>query len=71
MSPPYVQRSFFDNAMSVIVGAEVPELIQGFVIAMGLKTTEEVLMHIVFPHLTLSEMMHESVLDAYGRVIHI
>ena len=57
--------------MSLIVGAEVPELIQGFVIAMGLKTTEEVLMHIVFPHLTLSEMMHESVLDAYGRVIHI
>ena len=53
-----------------MVGAEVTELIQGFVIAMGLETTEEELMHTVFPHPTLSEMMHESVLDAYGRVIH-
>ena len=53
-----------------MVGAEVTELIQGFVIAMGLETTEEDLMHTVFPHPTLSEMMHESVLDAYGRVIH-
>ena len=42
-----------------------------FVIAMGLETTEEELMHTVFPHPTLSEMMHESVLDAYGRVIHM
>ena len=54
-----------------MVGAEVTELIQGFVIAMGLETTEEELMHSVFPHPTLSEMMHESVLDAYGRVIHM
>jgi len=54
-----------------MVGAEVTELIQGFVVAMGLETTEEELMHTVFPHPTLSEMMHESVLDAYGRAIHI
>lgn len=54
-----------------MVGAEVTELIQGFVIAMGLETTEEELIHTVFPHPTLSEMMHESVLDAYGRVIHM
>lgn len=54
-----------------MVGAEVTELIQGFVVAMGLETTEEELIHTVFPHPTLSEMMHESVLDAYGRVIHM
>ena len=54
-----------------MIGAEVTELIQGFVIAMGLETTEEELMHTVFPHPTLSEMMHESVLDAYGRAIHM
>jgi len=54
-----------------MVGAEVTELIQGFVIAMGLETTEEELIHAVFPHPTLSEMMHESVMDAYGRVIHM
>ncbi|MAF94992.1 MAG: dihydrolipoyl dehydrogenase [Rhodospirillaceae bacterium] len=54
-----------------MVGAEVTELIQGFVVAMGLETTEEELMHAVFPHPTLSEMMHESVLDAFGRAIHI
>ena len=53
-----------------MAGAEVTELIQGFVIAMGLETTEEELMRTVFPHPTLSEMMHESVLDAYGRAIH-
>ncbi|MEO1066396.1 MAG: dihydrolipoyl dehydrogenase [Pseudomonadota bacterium] len=53
-----------------MVGAEVTELIQGYVIAMTLETTEEDLMHTVFPHPTLSEMMHESVLDAYGKVIH-
>jgi dihydrolipoamide dehydrogenase len=53
-----------------MVGAEVTELIQGFVIAMNLETTEEDLINSVFPHPTLSEMMHESVLDAYGRVIH-
>ncbi|MBY0299142.1 MAG: dihydrolipoyl dehydrogenase [Methylobacterium sp.] len=54
-----------------MVGAEVTELIQGYVVAMQLETTEEDLMHTVFPHPTLSEMMHESVLDAYGRVIHV
>jgi dihydrolipoamide dehydrogenase len=54
-----------------MVGPEVTELIQGFVIAMNLETTEEELMHAVFPHPTLSEAMHESVLDAYGRVIHM
>ena len=54
-----------------MIGAEVTELIQGFVVAMNLETTEEDLMHAVFPHPTLSEMMHESVLDAYGRVIHM
>ncbi len=54
-----------------MVGAEVTELIQGYVVAMGLETTEAELIHTVFPHPTLSEMMHESVLDAYGRVIHI
>jgi len=54
-----------------LVGAEVTELIQGFVIAMNLETTEEELIHSVFPHPTLSEMMHESVLDAFKRVIHI
>jgi dihydrolipoyl dehydrogenase len=54
-----------------LVGAEVTELIQGFVIAMNCESTEEELIHSVFPHPTLSEMMHESVLDAYGRVIHV
>lgn len=53
-----------------MVGAEVTELIQGFVIAMNLETTEEDLMHSVFPHPTLSEMMKESVLDAYGMVLN-
>jgi len=54
-----------------MVGAEVTELIQGYVVGRQLETTEEDLMNTVFPHPTLSEMMHESVLDAYGRVIHI
>ena len=54
-----------------MVGAEVTELIQGYVIAMNLETTEEELMHTVFPHPTLSEMMKEAVLDAYGRVLNI
>ncbi len=69
-------KTIFDAKTGILlgahmVGAEVTELIQGFVIAMGLETTEEELMHTVFPHPTLSEMMHESVLDAYGRVIHM
>ncbi len=54
-----------------MVGAEVTELIQGYVIGRALETTEEDLMNTVFPHPTLSEMMHESVLDAYGRALHI
>jgi dihydrolipoamide dehydrogenase len=54
-----------------MVGAEVTELIQGYVVARQLETTEAELMETVFPHPTLSEMMHESVLDAYGRVIHM
>ncbi len=53
-----------------MMGAEVTELIQGYVIGRTLETTEEDLMHTVFPHPTLSEMMHEAVLDAYGRAIH-
>lgn len=53
-----------------MVGAEVTELIQGYVVGRQLESTEEDLMHTVFPHPTLSEMMHESVLDAYGRAIH-
>ena len=54
-----------------MIGAEVTELIQGFVVAMNCETTEEELINSIFPHPTLSEMMHESVLDAYGRVMHV
>lgn len=54
-----------------MVGAEVTELIQGFVVAMNLETTEEELMHTIFPHPTLSESMKESVLDAYDRALNI
>ena len=54
-----------------MIGAEVTELIQGYGVARTLETTEADLMHTIFPHPTLSEMMHESVLDAYGRVMHI
>ncbi|AYE86042.1 dihydrolipoyl dehydrogenase [Sulfitobacter sp. D7] len=54
-----------------MVGAEVTELIQGYVVGRQLETTEEDLMNTVFPHPTLSEMMHESVLDAFDRVIHM
>lgn len=54
-----------------MIGAEVSELIQGFVVAMGLETTEAELMHTIFAHPTLSEMMHESVLAAYDRALHV
>ncbi len=54
-----------------MVGPDVTEMIQGFVVAMGLETTEAELMETVFPHPTISEAMHESVLDAYDRVLHI
>jgi dihydrolipoamide dehydrogenase len=54
-----------------MVGAEVTELIQGYAVAMQAEVTEHELMETVFPHPTLSEMMHEAVLDAYGRVLHV
>jgi dihydrolipoamide dehydrogenase len=68
-------KTVFDEASGELlgahmVGAEVTELIQGYAIARQLETTEEDLMHTIFPHPTLSEMMHESVLDAYGRALH-
>jgi dihydrolipoamide dehydrogenase len=53
-----------------MIGAEVTELIQGFAIARTLESTEQELMETIFPHPTLSETMHESVLDAFGRAIH-
>ena len=73
--PDGLVKTIFDEKTGQLlgahmVGAEVTELIQGYVVAMNLETTEEDLMHTVFPHPTLSEMMHESVLDAYGKVIH-
>ena len=69
-------KTVFDEATGELlgahmVGAEVTELIQGYAIARQLETTEAELMHTVFPHPTLSEMMHESVLDAYGGALHI
>jgi dihydrolipoamide dehydrogenase len=74
--PEGLVKTIFDKKTGQLlgahmVGAEVTELIQGFVIAMNLETTEEELIHAVFPHPTLSEMMHESVMDAYGRVVHM
>ncbi len=74
--PDGLVKTIFDRKTGQLlgahmIGAEVTELIQGFVVAMNLETTEEELIHAVFPHPTLSEMMHESVLDAYGRVIHM
>ena len=54
-----------------LIGPEVTELIQGYVVARTLESTEKELMHTVFPHPTISEVMHEAVLDAYGRAIHI
>ena len=69
-------KTVFDAATGELlgahmVGAEVTELIQGYVVGRSLETTEEDLMNTVFPHPTLSEMMHESVLDAYGRVLNM
>jgi dihydrolipoamide dehydrogenase len=54
-----------------MVGAEVTEMIQGYVIGKTMEATEQDFMHTIFPHPTLSEMMHESVLDAYGKVVHM
>ncbi|MEM9060644.1 MAG: dihydrolipoyl dehydrogenase [Pseudomonadota bacterium] len=73
--PEGMIKTIFDEGTGELlgahmVGAEVTELIQGYVVGRQLETTEEDLMHTVFPHPTLSEMMHESVLDAYGRAIH-
>ena len=70
----FVKTIFDSNSGELLgahmIGAEVTELIQGYVIGQALETTEEDLAHTIFPHPTLSEMMHESVLDAYNRVIH-
>jgi dihydrolipoamide dehydrogenase len=68
-------KTIFDEKTGALLGAhmigpEVTELIQGYVIAQTLETTEAELMQTIFPHPTLSEAMHESVLDAYGRAIH-
>ena len=68
-------KTVFDKATGELlgahmIGAEVTELIQGYAVARTLEATEAELMHTVFPHPTLSEAMHESVLDAYGRAIH-
>jgi len=73
--PEGLVKTIFDNKTGELlgahmVGAEVTEMIQGYGIAKTLETTEEDLMHTIFPHPTLSEMMHESVLDAFGRAIH-
>ncbi len=54
-----------------MIGAEVTELIQGFGLARSMEGTEEDLIHAIFPHPTISETMHEAVLDAYGRVLHV
>jgi dihydrolipoamide dehydrogenase len=74
--PEGLVKTIFDKKTGELlgahmVGAEVTELIQGFVVAMNLETTEEELMHTIFPHPTLSEMMKESVLDAYGQALNI
>jgi dihydrolipoamide dehydrogenase len=69
-------KVIFDNKTGQLlgahmIGADVTELIQGYVVAMNLETSEEELMRTVFPHPTLSEAMHEAVLDAYGRALNI
>jgi dihydrolipoamide dehydrogenase len=74
--PEGIVKTIFDARTGELLGAhmagaEVTELIQGFVVAMGLETSEAELMHTIFPHPTLSETMKESVLDAYGRALNI
>ncbi len=74
--PDGLVKTIFDKKTGELlgahmIGAEVTELIQGFVVAMNLETTEEDLMHTIFPHPTLSETMKESVLDAYGQALNI
>src|SRR6266404_4087835 len=73
--PEGMVKTIFDSKTGELlgahmIGAEVTELIQGYTIAKTLETTETELIRTIFPHPTLSEMMHESVLDAYGRAIH-
>ena len=73
--PEGIVKTVFDSDTGELlgahmVGAEVTELIQGYSIAKTLETTEVELMETVFPHPTLSEMMHESVLDAFGQAVH-
>ena len=73
--PEGIVKTVFDEKTGELLGAhmigtEVTELIQGYVVAQTLETTENELVHTIFPHPTLSEMMHESVLDAYDKVIH-
>ncbi len=74
--PEGLVKTIFDEKTGELlgahmIGAEVTEMIQGYVVGKTLETTEADLMHTVFPHPTLSEMMHESVLDAYGRALHM
>ena len=74
--PEGLVKTIFDKKTGELlgahmVGAEVTELIQGYVIAMNCETTEAELMQTIFPHPTLSEMMHEAVLDAYGQTLHV
>ncbi|OFX01300.1 MAG: dihydrolipoyl dehydrogenase [Alphaproteobacteria bacterium RIFCSPHIGHO2_12_FULL_63_12] len=74
--PEGMVKTVFDETTGELlgahmIGAEVTELIQGYAIARTMEGTEEDLMHTIFPHPTLSEMMHEAVLDAYGRVVHV
>jgi dihydrolipoamide dehydrogenase len=74
--PEGLAKTVFDAKTGALLGAhmvgpEVTEMIQGYVIARTLETTEKELMHTVFPHPTISETMHEAVLDAYGKVIHM
>lgn len=74
--PEGMVKTIFDAGTGELLGAhmigtEVTELIQGYAVAMTLETTEAELMETIFPHPTLSEMMHEAVLDAYGRALHV
>jgi dihydrolipoamide dehydrogenase len=74
--PEGMVKTLFDETTGELlgahmIGAEVTELIQGFAIARTMEGTEEDLMRTIFPHPTLSEMMHEAVLDAWGRVVHM
>ncbi len=74
--PEGLVKTIFDEKTGELlgahmVGAEVTEMIQGYVLGKTLEATEAEFMHTIFPHPTLSEMMHESVLDAYGKVIHM